>query len=110
MRHEKLQNHPRKPCEKSPDYSFAKCVEKYIMNSAGCQPPWRRFTIEQLPLCDNGTMLNRFREAYEKIAGPLVKEEIIDVTKCLMPCTYMEYKVRNFYENYTLLNSIFRPQ
>ena len=86
-------NQPHNPCEPSLDYNFAKCVETKIMTDAGCQPPWRRFHMEALPLCDNFTLLNEhFFGAYWKryIAD---RKTIIDETKCLMPCSYMEYKV-----------------
>ena len=52
IRHEKL-NRPEKPCEPSPDYSFANCVEKSLATEVGCQPYWRRFEIEGLPVCND---------------------------------------------------------
>ena len=56
IRHEKL-NLPGSRCEVSPEYNFARCVELSIMAGVGCQPPWRRFSLADLPLCSNWTML-----------------------------------------------------
>ena len=90
-RHEKL-NQPHNPCEPSPEYNFAQCVEKAIMSRAGCQPHWRRFTIEGLPDCDNSSMLTRYSEDYWKICD-LYRQEIINLTGCHLPCSFLEYKV-----------------
>ena len=43
IRHEKL-NRPDKPCEPSPEYKLASCLEKSVVARAGCQPIWKRFT------------------------------------------------------------------
>ena len=52
IRHEKL-NRPDKPCEPSPEYKLASCLEKSVVARAGCQPPWKRFTVDGQPTCDN---------------------------------------------------------
>ena len=91
IRHEKL-NQPHAPCEPDPGYNFAECVEKVIMLNVGCQPPWRRFSVEGLPLCDNSNLLTQFGNEYGRIIT-MVKNELIEETKCLAPCTFMEYKV-----------------
>ena len=45
-----------------------------------------------LPLCDNEAMLETYNElCWETVA--LGKEELSEFTKCLLPCTFMEYKV-----------------
>ena len=92
IRHEKL-NLPSKPCEESPDYDFSICVEKSIITRAGCQPPWRRFDMESQPICDNLTVLNRYRIENSKIIY-LDKNELFGETHCLLPCSFMEYRVR----------------
>ena len=58
-----------------------------------CQPKWSRVNIEDLPLCDNKTMLVKYSAEYWKL-GSLERDDLINLTKCLMPCSYMEYKVR----------------
>ena len=91
VRHEKL-NRPHKPCQTSPDYSFAECVERSIVARAGCQPPWRRFNVEGVSQCDNSSMLTAYGKKYSEI-GKLAREKLIETTKCLIPCIYMEYQV-----------------
>ena len=66
------------------------------MRQAGCQPPWRRFDVEELPLCDNWTMLDKYSEENLNIKDTMTKEDIIETTMCLMPCTFMEYRVSQF--------------
>ena len=62
------------------------------MRNVGCQPPWRRFTVDELPECDSLALLNKFAYEYERIAS-MVRSEILEDTNCLIPCTFMEYKV-----------------
>ena len=65
------------------------------MTEAGCQPPWRRFSVEGLPLCNNFTLLAKnFGATYTKYYIDITdREGIIAETGCLMPCSFMEYKV-----------------
>ena len=91
IRHEKL-NRPDKPCEPSPEYNLASCLEKSVISRAGCQPPWRRFIVEGLSPCDNMSMLNKFGEEYMSFYN-MEKHKLFVETKCEMPCTFMEYKV-----------------
>ena len=91
IRHEKL-NQPQKPCNPSPDYDFTICLEKSIITRAGCQPPWSRFKMECEPLCDNLTLLNKFaKESFEFYSPD--KNELFEKTNCLLPCSFMEYRV-----------------
>ena len=92
VRHEKL-NRPHNPCQPSPDYNFADCVERSIIARVGCQPPWRRITVDEIPLCLNYSMLHTYGRIYEYDYGKMSKEKLIETSKCLMPCTYMEYEV-----------------
>ena len=62
------------------------------MLNVGCQPPWRRFSVEGLPLCDNSNLLTRYGNEYDRVTQ-MVKNELIEETKCMAPCTFMEYKV-----------------
>ena len=84
------------PCEPSTEYNFARCVETKIMTEAGCQPPWRRFSVEGRPSCNNFTLLAKnFGATYRKYYIDITdREGIIAETGCLMPCSFMEYKVR----------------
>ena len=91
IRHEKL-NRPDKPCEPSPEYNLASCLERSVIARAGCQPPWQRFTVEGQPTCDNMSLLNQFGEEYKKFYN-MERHELFKETNCLMPCIFMEYKV-----------------
>ena len=63
------------------------------MRMAGCQPPMGRVKVDGLPLCDNMTMLKNHADNtwYTTEYG---REWLINSTKCLMPCSFMEYKVK----------------
>ena len=94
IRHEKL-NRPDNPCDPDPDYNFGHCVDKSIMRKIGCQPPWRRVNIDGLPICDNSTMLHKYDYSYWW-AVDLGIDKLKEVTKCLIPCFFTEYKVPYF--------------
>ena len=91
IRHEKL-HRTKRPCDPSPEYNLASCIEKRIMNRIGCQPPWRRFSVDVLPLCDNWTLLSDFHHLHGELSvmGGI---ELSEVTGCHVPCTFFEYKV-----------------
>ena len=90
IRHEKL-NRPGKPCEPSPEYSFATCLEESAVDTVGCQPPWSRFFTLGQSLCDNWTILQQYGERIWNLHD-MDRNELFEATNCLMPCTFMEYK------------------
>ena len=92
IKHEKL-NQPQSPCEPSSDYNLAQCVEEYVIGQVGCQPPWRRFNVEGMKLCDNWTLLNEYSNENIRVYFDMNIGEIIEATKCRLPCSYIEYKV-----------------
>ena len=85
-----------------------------MMAVAGCQPPWSRFPVEQqlmVPRCSNWSQLTEYRSAvslaatrrilaliypfsieYNRLAG-MGRDELVDTTHCMMPCTFLEYQV-----------------
>ena len=63
------------------------------MLGAGCQSPWSRVVVDGLPSCDNSTLLENYSNEYVAAMG-LGRNGLIDWTGCLMPCTFMEYKVQ----------------
>ena len=74
------------------EYSFEYCVEKSIVLKVGCQPYWNKFDITGIQICKNGTMMQHYSD--EKTRSAMMSRvELIGETKCLMPCTFMEYKV-----------------
>ena len=62
------------------------------MAKVGCQPPFSRFEVKGLRLCDNWTLLKRYNEEFVRFY-PDTRSNIIGSSKCLMPCSFMEYKV-----------------
>lgn len=92
IRHERL-NKPSNPCESSREYDFAECVEKSIITKVGCQPPWRRYTVEGVPLCDNMSLLMNYGAANLERMYLMDTIELVEDTKCVLPCSFMEYKV-----------------
>ena len=63
IRHENL-NTVDNPCNPSADYNFANCVERSVVAKVECQPPWRRFTMEGVPQCQNWSKLNSYGKQY----------------------------------------------
>ena len=91
IRHEKL-NSSDKPCDPSPEYSLAECLDRSLIIKAGCQPPWRRVSVDDFPVCHNWTMLDSYDDEFWKIYNP-DRKKLFEVSDCLMPCTFIEYKV-----------------
>ena len=65
------------------------------MKRVGCQPPWRKFNVEGLPICDNWTLLEIYGNESSRINTDITREMLIRKTKCLPPCSFMEYKFVN---------------
>ena len=57
-------NTKESPCEKSPDYNFAHCVENKLAAEVGCKPYWIDIISLNLPVCANGSQYAR--EAFTK--------------------------------------------
>ena len=91
MRHEKL-NLPSKPCDPSPDYDFAVCIERHVASEVGCQIPWNMRTVEGMPECDNSAEFIRYDNYTNKFFF-MSNSELVQKTKCLLPCDFTEYKV-----------------
>ena len=89
VRHDKL-NRPDKPCDPSPGYSFIECVEKIIMVRTGCQPPWRKYNVEGLSLCDNRSSLSHYEYEYRQTVSMLDRNTLSTSTKCVFPCSFLE--------------------
>ena len=92
IQHNKL-NSAERPCQTSPDYNFAHCVHKHIIQRAGCQPHWRLVSLEGIPKCQNLSMLQKYSNIFWNISYNMDADDVFQATNCLRPCTYMEYKV-----------------
>ena len=47
------------------------------MNKAGCQPPWRMSTIENMLTCDNWTQLMNYKKEYDRV-WHMFRDEVIE--------------------------------
>ena len=91
VRHENI-NRPQNPCEEDPQYNFAYCLEKSIVTRAGCQPYWSKYNVSTMPFCSNTSMLQKYSDVSLNFSK-LYKNELIETSKCLRPCSFTEYKV-----------------
>ena len=91
--HKKL-NQAHRPCHQSPSYNYGQCLHKAAMIKAGCQPHWRLYSVEGLPICDNVSMVNTYQDVMGSMQLNMDSDELYQETDCLMPCTYLEYKVK----------------
>ena len=62
------------------------------MAKSGCRPYWNRFEMENIPICSNVSMMKQYDDAITAVAW-LYENELFEETKCLVPCSYTEYKV-----------------
>ena len=53
--------------------------------------------MEGAPLCDTWTLLSRYSEENRRLTEEMDRQEIIEATQCLLPCSYMEYRVSSEY-------------
>ena len=91
FKHEKL-NQPSNPCDPSPDYDFAECVERHVVKEVGCQLPWNRETVEDMPLCDNSTAFMEYDILMTQVTM-MPMSVLVETTQCLLPCVFTEFKV-----------------
>ena len=61
------------------------------MKKVGCQSFWNKYDMKGIDICKNEKM--KLYTAERGRLGMMYREELIAVTNCLMPCTYMEYDV-----------------
>ena len=67
-------------------------MERSVFKRIGCQLPWGRVKVDGLPLCDNRTLLINHTLEYWR-AIEYGRDQMIERTNCLLPCSYMEYTV-----------------
>ena len=68
------------------------CIEKSTVTKVGCQPPWYRFKVQGAPFCENASMFKAYSTENYKTAW-MYRRQLMEATKCLMPCSFMEYQV-----------------
>ena len=87
-------NRPNKfDCNTDPNYNFRECVRMKISNSQGCVSPWDHKTTDTLPTCSNVSSLNNFAVFYRSAYQSSSREELEELTGCLLPCSYTRYRL-----------------
>ena len=89
-KHKKL-NLGRQPCEEDPRYSFAACAKEKLSEKLGCRLPWDRWSRQDRFICTTEQEFEEIEQIYKRLYNA-ESDEIMDVTGCLQPCTFKEYK------------------
>ena len=92
-----LLNHPKIPCEPRRDYSFRGCVRNSFTKKVKCRLPWPAIdsSVDSgVPVCQNLTQFLQFEKFYAQIEE-VSTSSIENITKCLRPCHYKEYRMVN---------------
>ena len=85
-------NRETSPCDSSPNYNFADCIEDKSLEGVGCRPFWIDNTRSNLPLCELPSQyLDHFNIRWN--ASSMNLDTFYEEFGCVRPCTYMEYKV-----------------
>ena len=62
------------------------------MAKAGCKPYWHRFVMEDIPFCESSSTLQQYNDIMSSVSW-MYRNEFLQKTKCLIPCSFIEYKV-----------------
>ena len=89
-KHKKL-NLDRRPCEEDPKYSFLTCTKEKLSEKVGCRLPWDRWSKQDRAICTAEHEFGHFEQIYRKLDNA-ESDEIVEMTGCLQPCSYNEYK------------------
>ena len=89
-KHKRL-NLNRRPCEEDPRYSFATCTKEKLSEKVGCRLPWDRWSKQDRVICTSEQEFGQFEQIYLRLYNAEY-DEIVELTGCLQPCTYNEYK------------------
>ena len=49
--------------------------------------------MDGLPTCNNTSMVNDYQNVFANVSLKMDTDEILEATKCLLPCSFLEYKV-----------------
>ena len=80
-------------CNTDPNYNFRECVRQKISNREGCVSPFDHKTTDTLPLCSNVSSLDKFENFYHIVHLSSNREELEELTGCLLPCSYTRYNL-----------------
>ena len=86
-------NRENNKCETSGNYSFLHCVYTTIISDVGCQPKWIDFMETDFKHCEDISKVTKFSD---RLTRSLLLDELslFDEYKCLIPCNFIEYKVK----------------
>ena len=90
----RLLNHYKVPCEPKRNYSFRECVRKSLEEEVKCRLPWPESSEDYLPVCQNLTQFIHFERLYAQIEA-VSTNSIENITRCLRPCHYKEYRMED---------------
>ena len=90
----RLLNHYKVPCEPRRNYSFRECVRKSLEEEVKCRLPWPESSEDYLPVCQNLTQFIHFERLYAQIEA-VSTNSIENITRCLRPCHYKEYRMED---------------
>ena len=89
-----LINHPKAPCEPRTDYSFRECVRKSFAEKVKCRLPWPDTGSPSVSVCQNLTQYLQYEKLYASLESSSTRS-IENISKCLRPCHYKEYRMVN---------------
>ena len=93
-----LVNHPKAPCEPRRDYSFRGCVRNSFTAKVKCRLPWpppdSSADTGSVPFCQNLSQFLQFEKLYAQLEE-VSTSSIENITNCLRPCRYKEYRMVN---------------
>ena len=63
-----------------------------------CRPGWLSAALEEVYICwntpfDNWTLLTQYSYEKARVLSDMTRDELLDTSKCLLPCYFIEYKV-----------------
>ena len=90
----RLINHAKIPCEPRRDYNFRECVRKSFSARVKCRLPWPVAVDSSVPVCQNLTQFLHFEKLYAQLEE-VSTSSIENITKCVRPCHYNEYRMVN---------------
>ena len=84
-------NQETSPCRAGSEYSFLKCLKTSVSNKVGCRQDWDRLTNKEIPKCKTADQLVANEAIFYRF-GQMEQRELVETTKCALPCEYMEYE------------------
>ena len=87
-------NRPNKPCVDDPDHNFMTCIKNSLATKIGCRLPWDNVSNNAYPICKTIEQI-RDHEAFFFNISKMELKDVLQRTRCKVPCHYKEYKIFN---------------